>query len=602
MSQVTLIRPRTKEITRSIIVKVIRQMRRKLKLTLPVVAILSLSACNDLTEININPDQKGADEINAKYVMSSALAYTTNYYIREYTYGYTSDHGISEAMQYFQRDYIGYEINSFVWKPLEYTSYKALTDSQTLLSNAERESVDETKRFYRGVASILRAFWFGFYTSAWGDIPYSQALEGSAQIFKPEYDAQKDVFKGIIEELKYANEQLAGLGTLSNIADADILFAGNAQKWRKFANSLRVRYYLRLSEKKDELKGESLDIAADLQQILSNPSQFPIFESNADNAAIAHPGTDAFNGWVGGPLANSNRSQFYRRKPCSTIIDYLKENADPRLTTWFDPVDVRIKVGTGSAEYEKEASGQIVRYVPTYNESLDTSRYVGLKPALGDPNIYNLGSTANYSQIASLNNTLYLDQGANPHVSYLNTIYAQNTHPLVKTVLMSYSELNFLLAEAALKGWISGDAGALFRKGIESSLDQYQLSNGVEKVYDVRTHALVAFDRTNFLNEWENRFNTAPEQRMELLMSQKWVALWMTPEFWFDWRRTGLPNLSQNIVEGSNGDRIPVRLIYGTREYVVNEDNVKTAVSRFQPAEDSQWAKMWLLQGTQKPW
>ena len=85
-------------------------------------------------------------------------------------------------------------------------------------------------------------------------------------------------------------------------------------------------------------------------------------------------------------------------------------------------------------------------------------------------------------------------------------------------------------------------------------------------------------------------------------MSQKWVALWMTPEFWFDWRRTGLPNLSQNIVEGSNGDRIPVRLIYGTREYVVNEDNVKTAVSRFQPAEDSQWAKMWLLQGTQKPW
>lgn len=577
-------------------------MKLILKYSLSVAAVLGMTACNDLTEINVNPNQLGADEINAKYVLTSALTQTTNYYIREYTYGYTSEHGISEAMQYLQRDYIGYEINSFVWKPTDYNSFKALTDSQTLLQNSEKAGSDDIKRFYKGVASILRAFWFGFYSSAWGDIPYSQALQGNDQLFKPEYDSQKEVFKGIIEELKFANEQLTGLGTLSAVAASDILFGGDALKWRKFANSLRIRYYLRLSTQKDGLKSENLDIVADLKQILSNTVEYPVFESNADNAAIAHPGTDAFNSWVGGPLANSNRSQFYRRKPCSTIIDYLKQNGDPRLTTWFRPVDVQLKVGSGGSEYEKTSSGQLVRYVSAYNESLDTSLYVGLKPALGDPNIYNLGSTANLSQIKALNGSLYLDQGANPHVSYLADIYGQDTNPLVKAVLMSYAELNFLLAEAALNGWTDGNAAALFRKGVESSLDQYQLADGATAVYNTSTHRRDAFDRAAFLDDLENRFKSAPGSQLELLMAQKWVALWMTPEFWFDWRRTALPDLSVYVVEGSNGSKIPVRLVYGTKEYVVNETATRAAVSRLQPAEDNQWAKMWLLQGTSKPW
>lgn len=565
-------------------------------------AVCSVTACNDLTELNVNPNQLGAEKINSKYVLTSALSHSANYYIRDYTYGYTSDHGISEAMQYMQRDYIGYEINSFVWKPLEYATMQSLTDSQTLLNNSELESNEELKRYYKGVATIMRAFWFGFYTSAWGDIPYSQALQGNNQLFKPTYDSQKDVFKGIIQELKNANELLEGLGTQSTVGSADILYEGDAAKWRKFANALRLRYYVRLADKKDELKGESLDIVNDVKEMVGNPTKYPIFTSNSDHAAVKLPGTDAFNSWIGGPLANSNRSQFYRRKPCSTIIDFLKSNEDPRLTTWFRPVDAQLKVGTSSEEYVKNTAGQIVRYVSEHSASLDTSLYIGLKPALGDPNIYNLGTTANYSKIKALNASFYLDQGANPHVSYLADMYGQNTNALVKSVFMSFSELNFLLAEAALNGWISNDAGQYYRKGVEASLDQYELGQGVKKVYNTRTHELGSFDRTAFLNKLETTFNASPEKQLEAIMEQKWVALWMTPEFWFDWRRTGLPKLNTNIVEGANGDKIPVRLIYGSKEYIVNEPNVRSAVSKLQPSEDTQWSKMWLLQGTSKPW
>jgi len=577
-------------------------MRSIINKSLIAAAVFSLPACSDFTELNVNPNQLGADKINSKYILTSALSFSANNYIREYTYGYTSEHGISEAMQYMQRDYIGYEINSFVWRPVGFTTMRSVTDSQTLLQNSASEPDEELKKFYSGVASVIRAFWFGFYTSAWGDIPYSQAVQGQDLQFKPVYDTQKEVFKGIIQELKTANDLLEGLGTVSAIGSADILYGGNAVKWRKLANSLRIRYYLRLSEKKDELKGENFDIVAELKEILANPVKYPVFEGNADNAAVKLPGTDAFNSWIGGPLANSNRSQFYRRKPCSTIIDFLKNTSDPRLTAWFRPVDVQLKVGSSSEGYVRNNSGQILRYIPQYQNGLDTSRYVGLKPALGDPTIYNLGATASYSKIGALNNTLYLDQGANPHVSYLADMYAQNTAPLVKAVLMSYAELSFLLAEASLKGWIGENAAQYYRKGIEGSLDQYEIASGNKSVYNTKNHDLVAFDRAAFLSGMDNEFTNNPDRQHELLMSQKWVALWMTPEFWFDWRRTGLPSFSENVVEGSNGNKIPVRLIYGSREYIVNESNVRAAVNKLQPAEDTQWSGMWLLQGTSQPW
>ncbi len=567
------------------------------------ISLLCCCSCKDLTTINRSPNELEAGQINMKYVLTSALAHTANYYIREYTYGYTSDHGITEAMQYMQRDYIGYEINSFVWKPLAYSAYKVFQDTETLLVNSEKEPNAENQKFYKAVALILRGLWYGFYTSAWGDIPYSEAMKGDEQLFKPGYDPQKQVFLGIIGELKQANELLKGLSTLPTIGSADIVYAGNSLKWRKFANALRMRYYLRLSAKSNELKGDGLDIVEDFKQLLSNTGDYPLPEDNSDNAAISHVGTDAFNAWAGGILNFSNRSQFYRRKPCATIIDYLKLTSDPRLTTWFNPVSVQIRTDTKGARYEKGTDGFVKRYVEALGPDMDTSLYVGLKPSLPDPNAYNAGATANYSLIRSLDASIYVEQGANPHVSYLADKYAADSHPLVRCVLMSYSEVNFLRAEAALLGWSGEDGAAYYNKGIESSLDQYDLREGVPGVYNVVSHQVEDFRRADFLHQKRTSYQDASDgQRLEMLMTQKWLALWMTPEYWFDWRRTGLPDFGRNVIEGSNGSRIPVRLIYGTNEYILNEDHVRAGVTGLAPAEDTQWAKPWLLQGGDKPW
>ena len=136
--------------------------------------------------------------------------------------------------------------------------------------------------------------------------------------------------------MAHANTLLTGAGVIQEVADADIVYQGDALKWRKLANSLRLRYYMRLSEK----GGIDINPAAEILALVGNSAEYPILVNNDDNAAIAFVGTNSDNSWYGGPLRSSNRSEFYRRKPSATIVDDLTALGDPRLTSWVRPVNL----------------------------------------------------------------------------------------------------------------------------------------------------------------------------------------------------------------------------------------------------------------------
>jgi hypothetical protein len=174
----------------------------------------------------------------------------------------------------------------------------------------------------------------------------------------------------------------------------------------------------------------------------------------------------------------------------------------------------------------------------------------------------------------------------------------------VKAVLMSFSELNFILAEARLKNWISNSTAVdYYKAAVTASMRQYNIADGSMKVYDPNTDAIIAWNETAFLANLADKFTTGDDaEQLAELMTQKWLACFMTPEFWFDWRRTGIPNFGDNLILGSNGKKIPVRIIYPSEEKNLNGENVANAVNALEPGEDTQWSKMWLLQGTNKPW
>ncbi|MEI6678728.1 MAG: SusD/RagB family nutrient-binding outer membrane lipoprotein [Mariniphaga sp.] len=585
----------------------ISKKMKKLKtifLSISTIVMLMTTSCENLTEINTSPNQLNASDINIKYVLTSVLSSSATNYTRNNVYGGTIT--LSEAMQYMQRDYIDYAgTNTFSWTPVNFSpTNSSLINSQYLVDYAKTEILEGNQKFYTAVGQIMRSFWYGFMSSLWGDMPYSEAMKASKGNFTPVFDAQKAIFTGILADLKSANELLATVTTVDGAASADLMFQGDVLKWRKFCNSLRLRYLMRLSEKLADVPNVKEDFSA----IVGNPTLYPVFTSSSDNASIVYPGTNEVTSWPGGPLGWNNRSEYYRRKPCATFINTLKTNSDPRLTTFIRPVDAQLKVSSTATGYAKGADGQIrlnVSPAQVGATAIDTARYVGLPPAMGYPDLYNLSSLTNFNALKALNSNIYIDQAANPNVSYLGDIYSQNTNPLVKAVYMSYSELNFILAEGRLKGWITtGTTVDFYKEGVLGSMRQYNIANGNLAVYDAVTHALVAYNETAFTGNLVSIFNGAANdtERLGLLMSQKWLGTFMTPEFWFDWRRTGLPNFGANLISGSNGTKIPVRYPYGADESILNKANVTAAIAKLTPAEDNQWSKMWLLQGSSKPW
>ena len=591
-----------------VIPKEMKKFQTKYFSILTLVMMLGTISCQDLTEINKSPNQLNASDINIKYVLTSVLSSSSTNYIRGQVYG--GGVGITEAMQYLQRDYIDFQgPNTMLWTPAPFSSfYGSLMNSQYIYDNAKTEVLEGNQQFYTAVGLIMRSFWYGFFTSAWGDIPYSEAMKAKEGNFTPVYDAQKDVFIGVLKDLKDANDLLAKVTTVDGASSADIMYQGDVLKWRKFANSLRLRYLIRLSEKLSDMTAAGVDVKSEVNTMVGNTSTYPIFTSSSDNAAIPYPGTDANNGWYGGPLGWTNRSEFYRRKPCATFVNELRADLDPRLTVFIRPVDTQLHVTSAATGYAKLPDGQIIRNIPLSTPgvaALDTARYVGLPPALGDPNLYNLYTGTDFNAIKVLNSSIYTDLAANPNVSYLADKYAQDKNDVVKAVYMSYAELCFTLAEARLKGWISsGTAVDYYQAGVVGSLRQYNVVNGSLTVYNPQTHALVPFSESEFTANLATKFtgSASDNDRLNLLMTQKWLADFMTPEFWFDWRRTGLPDFGAKLVSGSNGTKIPVRYIYGDDEKILNKPNVTAAIGALSPAEDTQWSKIWLLQGTNKPW
>jgi len=568
-------------------------------LLLPMVVLFATSCSESLEEINVSPNSLPDTEIDIKFVLTGILSQSATM-TSELNMGAAE---ITATTQYLQRDFTSYDRFNFNWQASSYAGYyEPLKDSKYIFDRAEKEKTGKVKDYYQGVALIMKSYWYGMLTSLFGDLPYTNALlaeNGGEEFFKPVYDDQLTIFKGIINDLAEANTLLKGAGVIQEVADADLVYHGDALKWRKFANSLRLRYYMRLSEK----GGIDINPAAEISAIVGNSAEYPILANNDDNAGIAFVGTNSDNSWYGGPLRSSNRSEFYRRKPSATIVDDLTALGDPRLTSWVRPVDVQIF--EGATDEIVEESGVLKRYTTVdvnainndgnKENDLNTSLFVGLPVALTDPNQFQKfadGINAN-EVIASLDGSVYLAAASNPHASYLTEMYAEDANPMVKSVLMNAAEVQFILAEASVRGWVSNSALDYYNSGIQLSMGQYGISDGdPSAVYDKANNTLIPFDQGVYMAQAQQIFNDASD-KMEPIMHQKWISQWLTPESWFDWRRTGLPNLSVNIIAGTKGQEIPVRFYY---DDPFNEENMLQAIGKLQPAENDQWSKMWLLQ------
>jgi len=428
-------------------------------------------------------------------------------------------------IQFVNEDRYGWNEQNGIWNNV-YGNYRNLQNIFTQVGT-------NTSSPYYGVALILKSWMFSLATDAYGDVPYSEAGKAKSDgLYQPKYDKQEDIYTGILADLKKANEVLA---TANGPFSGDLIYGGGASsliKWRRLANSLRLRYLLRLSKQKS--------VTTEMQAILSDPTNNPIFTGNSDNAELRYLSA-APNQW---PLYGSRVGSFDEFRVSKTLTDRLSTLNDPRVRVFGRPTQASVAAGS-----------PVILGIPNGLSDVAALAYNG-----GVQGVSRVGYT-----FACL---VCNDAGQTPPVA-----------DAPRAILMNYAELQFILAEARQKGIITtGDATTYYNNGIIANFAYWQ--SVVPAAYNIN----VAIP-TGYLTQPAVQLIGTDSGILQKIALQKWIALYFNGlEAWFDWKRTGLPE----IIPGPanlNSNKVPVRYIYPLTEQALNGANRTAAVQR-QGADD----------------
>lgn len=431
-------------------------------------------------------------------------------------------------------------MSDYLWNAwyVQLTNFKQV-DSLARIDTANGKMANIS---YQAIGKIGKVWLFSNLTDIYGDIPYFDALKGDADLVNPTvtpaFNRQKEIYLDMFKQLEEANTLLATGSAI--VVSSDPLYKGDITKWRKFANSLYLRLLLRISGKAEVQQ----QCVAKIKEIVENPAQYPIFQSNADGARVLWSGGTSTTDPYTSPYVNGIRAQDFRGPAlCSFFLD--------NLITWSDPRYV------SSTPY---GSGSIGRFGISQASG---GGWYGVKsgyvPGQGDTKGCYFQSYDN----ASTGGTWSLQQ---------NTLTG---------IILQYAEVQFILAEAAAKGWINGDTKAFYYQGIASAIN-YWVPNFSESVASSNfTDHLKNLDAGG--NVWDD--NLPLEQKMEMIHLQKYYALFMTDlQQWFEYRRTGHPVLPKGTGL-SNGGVMPARLVYPVYVQAANPVNYKAAVAAQGPDE-----------------
>lgn len=543
--------------------------------TFIIILLVGVTSCSKdaLRSNDILQQLNATESVNDPFLLSSVIKQTALFY---QNMGY-ADSKLPCAVQYMERNFQGGDNYYSGFKSPSDDMYAAMNILK-LVDNSIALADKRGSMTYKGVFTIFRALLFSFITDFYGNVYYSQALKGREGILYPKYDKQEDIYTGILNELEQANTLIAQ-GKESISPSYDLMFGGDKTQWQKFANSLRLRLLMRASNK-------LTDAGAKMQAIVSNPSATPIFSETKDNASISYIGTTADNSWQGGTFNWSDNEEFDKRRPCKTLVDKLTAYNDPRLPVWTAPVEKPWTSDPALNDVEFSTTDPNgFTYTSTW-EYIDYSN-----PDIAAQSVNILDSNKIYvGFIAGMpgdwkNGNGHFDTEAggvvgNFKVSKFSQLFRQNSHPLLKAMIMNSDEVEFILAEAAARGLITGDADAYYRKGITFSMQRWSISDDDIATYLAQPGIALPAENAGKLIK---------------VADQKWLALFLvSAETYLDIRRTGLPDIFKN--GNLSTYQFPLRYRYPGGELGQNKDAYDAGVAALVPAVDDEFSKMWLLQ------
>lgn len=355
-----------------------------------------------------------------------------------------------------------------------------LKDAKARANNANKKAMIE----------VIEVYTWQLLVDTFGDVPYSAALQGSAEP-TPVYDKASDIYANLLVRLNSAIANFdpsASTVALQGFTTSDVIYQGDLNQWVKFANSLKLKIAMRLSDVNASVSKTNAE-----QAVAAG-----VLSSNADNANIQYESnpTNANPLWV--DLVQSNRTDFV---VANTVVDYMNAKDDPRREFYFD---------------DNLAGGY------------DGGTY---------------GASNNYN--------------SNTHIGDL--MHQQN----FRGVLLDYSEVQFLLAEAAARGYNTGSTVTThYNNAITASMQDWGVSST---------------DITTYLLRTDVAYATATGDWRQKIGFQFWLAMYNRGhEGWSVYRKYDTPVM--NVPPISN-EAVPTRLTYPLNEQTLNKTNYTAAAT-----------------------
>lgn len=469
---------------------------------------LALQSCKDFEEINVDPNNPAIVPVQMLLppIISGgvgtmvASGTRAGQYVQHLAYpGGTSE---SDGR---------YNLTGANWREEWNGAVRLVKDINQMKVLAEQANQPQ----YLALAHINKVYILSLVTDAYGDIPYDEAGMGNVDGFEfATFQKQEEVYQRMLADLETANGLLANLPSGSSIS-RDILYNGDLQKWRKFANSLKVRILMRQSAK--------ADVAQQVAAIFNDANRYPVFTDVTDAATLVYNNSSDFYRWyIQNPFSDGSGVDFSDNARVSVVMmDLLKKGADPRLTVYAAPTRNSFLANANDPAKPLEYRGQATGLSAAEQEAFYASSGFG---------------EADFSVIG-------------------RRIRQDN-----RAFLMSYAELLLLKAEAIQRNMgVTGEVEFVYKQAVNASFDKW-------KQVGSQTHAQNPFISDSQREAyWENAANHyQPANGLRMIAEQYFMDSFLNGfEGWASWRRTGIPEIKPGP---SVLAQIPVRYVYSDNE------------------------------------
>lgn len=526
--------------------------------------VLSFTSCSDeyMENMNTDPTKAAALDANAQLTTAQLQTYGDLGMIeiyRNYLYGFTQQlMGCWNTTNFGGRHMLSDDEMDRVWTTFYTNSIKNLTDAQY------RTAQDQGKTNIHAALTIYRVYLMSIITDIYGDVPCSEAGIGFLQgIFNPRYDTQEEIYHSFFKDLTAASQ---ALDPAKDAITGDVIYGGNISKWKKLANSLRMRFAMRISNVNPQKAQEEFEAAWQ--------ADGGIFDSAEDEALIKYMniafsfGQDAYGDFRGNALSKLLFGNDPANNPsylCATLFNQLYNTGDPRTfmlsRCYYDGL-MSATSPDNRVDLTQEMIDKGIAFQPCLPgafswEPWPTGYDSDILKELAETNPNVTISVARETEPKLANNFL---RGDNPGV------------------VMTFAETRFLLAEAALKKWnVDGQtAEALYEEGVRAAVDFLVSRYKCDPVSEEEMNVYLSV----------NGMGHTKEQKMASIHTQAWILHFTNPaECWANQRRSGYPKLKSPAEYGfeqfmTGGKEIPVRLCYPVLESSYNKTGYEEALER----------------------